>query len=141
MDLPLQARVADGVLRPLSADPSRLDPVCVGIFEESVIAIPNYRIVITSTWRLAYSLAALKKLFSAAVAENIVGVTPEVWSDTLHTRHAEILAYLDSKYLNNKKWIAIDDDPDLYPGDTPLLITDPQQGFDEEAAMKLKALI
>ena len=131
----------DGVLRRLTSDPSRFDKDCLDCFELLIRQCPEVKIVISSTWRFAMSLAAIRKRFSPDVAEKIVGVTPEAPINSLHDRYKEICAYLKRPGVEAKCWIAIDDDPELYPQGAPVLLTDPNTGFDNNCADKLKRLI
>jgi len=131
----------DGVLRRLTSDPSRFDKDCLDCFELSIRQYPEVKIVISSTWRLAMSLTAIRNRFSSDVAGRIVGVTPETPINSLHSRYKEICAYLKKPGVEVKRWIAIDDDPELYPKEAPVLLTDPNNGFDHICADKLKRLI
>ena len=127
----------DGVLRRLTSDPSRFDSDCLEKFESAVRPLPNVKVVISSTWRLAMSLTVLRRLFSADVAERIVGVTPELSAHSTHARYIEIRAYLKAQSTGSKNWVAIDDDPEHFPTTAPVLLTDPDVGFNAECAIRL----
>ena len=131
----------DGVLRRLTSDPSHFDKDCLDCFELSIRQCPEVKIVISSTWRLAMSLKAIRNRFSPDVAEKIVGVTPEAPINSLHSRYKEICTYLKKPGVEAKRWIAIDDDPELYPKGAPVLVTDPNRGFDHNCTNKLGQLI
>ncbi len=126
----------DGVLRRLSADPSCLEPRCVEQFGLAVRPIEELKIVISSTWRLAMSLGELRGHFPDEIAARIVGVTPELTDDGPHVRYREIMAYLSARGID-ESWLAIDDDPELFPQQAPALITDPYQGFDSRCVVRL----
>ena len=50
--------------------------------------------------------------------------------NTPYVRHLEILAYLRKHDLEDVDWIALDDQPDLFPpGLSNLIVCDPEKGF------------
>lgn len=131
----------DGVLRRTSSDPSGFDQDCLQHFESAVRQCPVTKIVITSTWRLAMPMKEIRNRFSPDIAERIVGVTPDCYDDE-HPRLAEIRAFLSSRNLDRMPWIAIDDDPEHFPPGSPVLFTDPEDGFDaDDAAHLVKVLL
>ena len=94
------------------------------------------QIVITSTWRIAFTIGELKANFSKDIRQRILGVTPEIEDGRKWPRSREIQAFLDSRKLE-APWVAIDNEPALFHSDTPLVVTDSQLGFDSKAANKL----
>lgn len=128
----------DGVLRRKSSPLYRLESDLVGNFEETVRVAPEAKIVITSSWREAFGLSELRKLFSADIALRIVGTTPRSLDLNDFYRYNEVLAYLKRFDTLQAPWIAIDDDPEHFPADAPVLLVDPEKGFDAEMAKKLK---
>lgn len=131
----------DGVLRRVTSNPSRFDQDCLEYFQSAVRQCPVSKIVITSTWRLAMSLKELRSCFSPDIAARIVGVTPENLEEEEYERHAEVKAFLEGKHLMALPWVAIDDDPSYFPPGSPVLLTDPQKGFDAECAARLVKLL
>lgn len=129
----------DGVLRRDGAPKSRLEQVCLLAFEAAVLSDADTRIVIASTWRLVHRLEALRKLFSPGLAERIEGITPDLPEAEAYVRHAEVLAYLGRKGLHGTRWIAVDDDAELYRPGAPLIRVDPGTGFDERCGAELRA--
>jgi hypothetical protein len=130
----------DGVLHPVHSD--RADHFCMLKNFESVIReFPVVRIVISSTWRQAYSLTHLKSLFSSDVAARIIGKTPDCEdSSDEHIRFKEIRQYLNQPSMLAMKWIAVDDAEFEFPESCQnVLLCDPQRGFDNEIAGKLRA--
>jgi hypothetical protein len=123
----------DGVLRRKEAPLHRFEKPLVARFEEAVRRIPDAQIVITSSWREVLGLEDLRKLFSADVAERIVGMIPF----GNQGRYGEILAYLKESGSAGLRWVVVDDDPYGYPRDTPLILVDPATGFSEDDARKL----
>lgn len=123
----------DGVLRRKSAPFYRFEKPLLAAFEAAVRRLPDARIVVTSSWREVVDLTGLRRLFSADVAERIVGVTPFVEQG----RYGEILAYLKQSGAGGQRWLVVDDDPYGYPSDIPLILVDPAKGFDAEQAERL----
>ena len=127
----------DGVLRRVTSDPSGFDQDCLDHFESALRQCSVSKVVISSTWRLAMSLKELRSRFSPDIAARIVGVTPENLEEETYERHAEILMFMREKKVTALPWLAIDDDPAYFPPGSPVLLTDPQKGFDAECAARL----
>jgi hypothetical protein len=127
----------DGVLRRISSDPSVFEPSLLTTFEAALKPFNNISIVITSTWRLVIPLSEIKGLFSKSTADYIIGVTPELHNDTSYPRYEEILSYLKINKLEKQNWVAIDDDRDNFPTNSPVIYTDPNIGFSEHEVVKL----
>jgi hypothetical protein len=130
----------DGVLRRASSARSRFEKDCLDAFETAIRSLPDARIVITSTWRLGIPLEQLRSLFSADVAQRIVGATPDLVEDETHARYKEIQLYLRKRNAEGESWIAIDDQPEHFPQHAPVLITDSDEGFDSACAARLLQL-
>jgi hypothetical protein len=128
----------DGVLRRKQSPLYRFDQDCLMLFEGAMRALPELKIVITSSWREAFSLAEMRRLFSPDIAARIVGTTPKSSSSADFTRHREVLAWLNWWGYENAPWLAIDDDPLNYPPRLKnLLLIDACRGFDPKAAASL----
>jgi len=98
----------DGVLHPFHRPSGTF--VLVPYFEEVLRDFPEVDIVISSTWREAYSLPQLQKFFSEDIAQRIIGVTPQLASfEHAFIREAEILAWRRKKKRERESWIALDD--------------------------------
>lgn len=84
---------------------------------------PNVQIVISSTWRENHSLEELAALFSLDIRSRIVGVLPVIeirsLADMENIRFKEISLYLNGR---SDRWVALDDDLDLFPKDCVNLI-------------------
>ena len=119
----------------------KLDADCLGRFEEVVRAMPRARVVITSSWRDLESLSEIRARFSPDIALRIIGVVPSVLHRDDFPRHREVLAYLKNEGLGDEPWVALEDDPIAYPATAPVLMTDPDLGFDESAARRLLAMV
>ncbi|OQW92669.1 MAG: hypothetical protein BWK79_14185 [Beggiatoa sp. IS2] len=129
---------SDGLPIDLEEDFVKFDPVCLGKFEAVIRQSETCKIVISSSWREIFSLKTIKNLFSPDVAEKVVGMTPMATRPVKYYRYYEITSYLESNKLSQEDWVAIDDIPEHFPKDTPLVITNPYIGFDSKAAENLK---
>jgi HAD domain in Swiss Army Knife RNA repair proteins len=130
----------DGVLRRKASPPMVFDAECLACFEIAVREIPKARIVISSSWRDLESLSEIRARFSPDVALRIIGMVGYVLTSDDFPRHREVLAYLKNEGLEGQPWVAVEDDPVAYPAGAPVLMTDPDRGFDEEAARRLLEL-
>ena len=90
---------------------------------------------------MAMPLKELRSRFSPDVAARIIGVTPENLGEETYARLAEIRLFLADRKLNSVPWVAIDDDPSLFPQGSPVLLTDPNKGFDTECGDRLVKLL
>ena len=131
----------DGVLRRKKSPLYRLDAPCLRAFEQAIRSLPNAQIVITSSWREAFTVDQMRGLFSPDVARQIIGVTPIAPNQDGHYRHREVLAYLKLNRRENDLWLALDDDPLHYPRLNNVLLIDGERGFDSDAAQRLASVV
>ncbi len=134
----------DGVLKPLTQGntPNVFNRDCLDAFENVVRRYDNIKIVISSTWKLVYSLKKIRQLFSEDIQPLVVGMTPETTGQIIpYERHKEVLSYLCTHNDEDAKWVAIDDDPEHFPEICPVIITNPDEGFNESIALKLIDMI
>ena len=127
----------DGVLRRQGSPLYGLDRDLVANLEGVLRALPGVQVVITSSWREAFSLAELRKHFSADIAARIAGVTPSSRSRDGFCRHREVLAYLKKNATAGESWMALDDDREHYPPGAPVLLVDSAVGLDAAMAVEL----
>ena len=127
----------DGVLRRLQAPEAELETCCLEAFEDALRSLPDAEIVITSNWRECNPVDELRRLFPESIRARIVGATPLDDSREDWARHREVLAYLRSRGLEDRPWIAIDDNPLHYPSRCPVLLIDPEVGFNRDAGRQL----
>jgi hypothetical protein len=127
----------DGVLRRQNASRDRLEAAPLEAFENAMRWIPDGEIVIASSWREGFSLDELRGFFPEELRARIVGITPLALSRDSHGRHREVLAYLRRHGLQNRPWIAIDNDREHYPPGCEVLLIDGSVGFDREAGKRL----
>lgn len=87
---------------------------------------PEIKIVISSSWRENRPWENVIKAFSLDIAARIIGATPVLKQKEppylKHPRHEEILDFLNQKNLTTAEWVALDDDPKIYPPDCQNLI-------------------
>lgn len=119
----------------------KFDPTCLHEFETVVRQSENCQIVISSSWREVFSLKTIKSLFSADIAEKVIGVTPIATRPVKYYRYQEIIWYLKSNKLTHAEWVAVDDIAEHFPKDAPLVITNPFTGFDRGAAEQLQTYL
>ena len=105
----------DGVLHPEHCHESK-HLCCLPILEDALRQVPECKLVITSTWRLAHPFTALRKRFSRDIAARVVGVTPmfselKQVPDTLvsYPREAECHAWRSANGVLHLPWLAVDD--------------------------------
>ena len=86
----------DGVLKPdqnsFSGNPHNVfDQNCLDNFENAVRPFDNIKIVISSTWKLVYSLKKIRKLFSDDIQPLVIGMTPDAYGQTTdYERYKEV---------------------------------------------------
>ena len=124
----------DGVLRRASAPKYRFEADLLACFEDCVRQVTDARIVISSSWREAYSIPEMRKHFSGDVAALIVGKTPRAARPADHQRYHEVRAWLRQRGFEGEPWVALDDDPLHYPAHPNVRLLDAEEGFDAEAA-------
>ena len=131
----------DGVLRRKQSPLYRLDAACLRAFERAIRSLPDLQIVITSSWREAFTLDQMRGLFSPDIALRIIGITPIAPNQGGQYRYREVLAYLKLKGQENDSWVALDDDPLNYPLLNNVLLIDGERGFNTDAAQQLAGVV
>jgi len=134
----------DGVLHPEHCHESQHFS-CLHILEDALRQVPEFKVVITSTWRLEQSFEALQQRFSTDVADMIQDVTPR-YSDLTNVpntlvgyqREAECHAWLWSNNLPHCNWVAVDDRSWLYrPFCKSLFLVEGRTGLTPAAGSQL----
>lgn len=82
---------------------------------------PDVGVVLTTSWRLDYSLEELRRYFVADLRARVVDVTPALLEYTPAKRYAEIQVWL-RRHGACRPWAALDDDASLYPPECPQLV-------------------
>lgn len=133
----------DGVMHPVN----QLDLFCR---EEHLARVlrdfPSVEIVISSAWRKTHTLTKLQTFFLTDLRERIIGVTPVFQIGDADTRtvpgarYHEIQKYLADTGKRNRRWIALDDDPEFFPPRCAgLLLCDGKHGFGVAEEKTLRA--
>jgi hypothetical protein len=113
------------------------------LLEQYLHAMPELALVISSTWREAYPFERLQGIFSAALRERVIGVTP-----VLNTRfqnggrQREVEAFLLERgwQASEVAWVALDDMLSFFDQDCPHLIhVNSRHGFGEAEGRRLLA--
>lgn len=134
----------DGVLHP--APPHNRDAgvlSCMERFEDVMREFPSWSIVISSSWRQAFSLDVIKGFFSDDIAGRVHGMTPVLDADLHCLKQREIEQYLVNTGQSHMPWLALDDQAGEFDEDMPnLVLCDPARGFDEisEATLRKKMM-
>lgn len=92
----------------------RFDDKCVKVFND-ILKITDPIIVLSSDWKLNYTIEAMNNIFEVNKIEGIISdFTPSLWgtkylsySDLDECRAQEILMYVNDHQVSN--WVAIDD--------------------------------
>ena len=119
----------DGVLRRTSAPKYKLESALVTNLERWVASRKEaVEIVISSTWKDAFSLDYIRALFPLALRVKIVGRTPTLTGPHItYPRYEEVMEYNRTHGVD--KWIAFDDQPSLFPATRSLVAIDGAVGF------------
>ncbi len=114
---------------------------------ESVIRdYADARIVISSDWRMLFSLSKLVSRFSEDIRPRIAGATPHLIpkrGPELHgLREREAMLWLAQHESDpvSAQWCALDDAPGNWLTRSRLVLTDFKRGFTEEDALRLRRL-
>jgi len=132
----------DGVLSPEPRNDYVFDKDCLAHFENAIRTLDDVKIVISSTWKLVYSLKEIKGRFSPDIQPLIVGMTPDAYGKIEpYERHGEVLAYLRLAEDEDAEWVAIDDDSEHYPKKCTVILTGSSIGFNHTSALKLRKIL
>jgi hypothetical protein len=115
----------------------------IALLDSWLARMEDVEIVISSSWREAYPIESLKKIFPAPLRERIIGATPILENGYAKGgRQREIEAYLAATSLHhaNAAWIALDDNAAFFDAGCPFLVlVDPARAFGDEEGRKLLA--
>lgn len=140
----------DGVTHPEPCYPDNL--LCrLPLIEEVLRAHPTVSIVISSSWRDAYTFEELRAFFSADLAPRVIGVTPSIKRPSGDWLPGQVPQYereweCDSWMRQNRPWgtpwLAIDDRAHWFrPDCSELLLTDSSVGFQLEDQLTLRSML
>jgi hypothetical protein len=92
-----------------------------------LVALTGAKVVVSSTWRMYYSVEGLQQLLeSRGFRGEVVGKTPELWC----YRGAEIQEWL-YEHLEVEQFVILDDDNDMEKLARKMVQTDPEKGLTE----------
>lgn len=131
----------DGVLHPTGPSNGDKGVLChLHRFEAVMHDFPNWKIVISSSWREEFSLETIQGFFTPNIASRIVGTTP-ILSSSRYVREEEIRQYLYSTGQQSATWVALDDAIYEFFDKSNLILCHPEIGLDEVAAEKLRTAL
>ncbi len=140
----------DGVTHP---EPCHQEGVfCrVELIVEVLQRFPTVEIVISSSWRMQYTLSELQDFLVELPPHRIIDVTPSIKSPSLEwtqgvyslsERQWEIETWMKANRPLGTPWIALDDRAFWFEeGCKNLLLTDKKTGFTKDDALILEAMI
>ena len=118
---------------------------CLPLFEEVLREFDEARVVITSDWRMLFSIAKLKSRFAEDVRARVVGATPHLLAkqgaELPGLREKEARLWLSQHGNHGAPWLAIDDAPGNWVTRSRLILTDFKRGFLEEDAAATRRLL
>ena len=142
----------DGVLIAYPEDEAmspHFTPRCVAALKKVIKAVPEMKIVFSSTWRLPEHVARLREQWTAhgLPPELTLDGTPDTRRDSavaMRTRRGvEIRAWLEA-HPEVKQWVAIDDDREGIGSlieEARCVFTDLRDGFTEDQAARVVAML
>lgn len=135
----------DGVLHPrggaMAGERFSKKAMFEGLLREP--ALLHIVIVISSTWREAYSLKNLISIFSEDIQPRIIDATPILNDmDSAFQRYREIKGWL-SRHPEVNRWVALDDAAGDFPQNKGLngVFTDPDVGLEKRDIDSLRSLL
>jgi hypothetical protein len=135
----------DGVLHPKGANAAHDHFSKKHLLEELLLEpeLSGVQVVISSTWREAYSLDRLRLFFSPRMQTRIVDRTPVLDDlDGEFLRYREVRGWLNRHPLTNA-WFALDDDREGFPPSQSrnVVFTNPSFGVTESQIADLRSLL
>ncbi len=83
----------------------------------------KFKIVVSSSWRATYEFDILVEAFEKSLQDNVIGHTPISNNGFLNGgRYLEIKQYCKKNFIEDSKWIAVDDMERLFPNNCKNLI-------------------
>lgn len=120
---------------------------CLPLIESVIREFEEAKIVISSDWRMLFSLQKLVARFSDDIRPRVAGVTPHMLPKQgaeLHgLRERESMLWLAQHEADmaTAAWCAIDDAPGNWLSRSRLVLTDFKRGFTEEDAGALRRML
>lgn len=117
------------------------------LIEDVIREFDEARVVISSDWRMSFSLSRLVGRFSPDIRARVVGASPHLIPKSgpeLHgLREREALLWLGQHVpdVERAAWCALDDAPGNWLTRSRLVLTDFKRGFTEEDATVLRRML
>ena len=132
----------NGVLH--STNSKALEFELVPLFAQYLGPYANkFKIVISSSWRQNHSLEFLINIFPPSIKRTINGITPTHLNDlSAQGRYNEIKDYCNACSIKNNEWIAVDDNPTLFPPQCQnLVLVNSIKGVTEKELARIVAFV
>lgn len=143
----------DGVIHPVGSEQSTYFCRLPMLEEFLMNEAPDWRVVISSSWREYFSLEAIRTFFSPVMRDRVVGCTPvsedrsipATWGGqaSLYPREVEIRHYLLRHCLPPNDWVALDDHAQWFrdpASNGHLVITNPAIGLTGDDIASLRRI-
>ncbi|MDR0702376.1 MAG: hypothetical protein LBF61_08235 [Azoarcus sp.] len=120
---------------------------CLPLIEAVLRDFDEAKVVISSDWRMLFSLPKLRSRFSEDIRSRILGVTPHILprrGSELHgLREQEAKMWLQQHTpdIAAAAWCALDDAPGNWISRSRLVLTDFKRGFTDEDATVLRNML
>ncbi|MDR2030989.1 MAG: hypothetical protein LBP86_01725 [Azoarcus sp.] len=120
---------------------------CLPLIEAVLRDFDEAKVVISSDWRMLFSLPKLRSRFSEDIRPRILGVTPHILprrGSELHgLREQEAKMWLQQHTpdIAAAAWCALDDAPGNWISRSRLVLTDFKRGFTDEDATVLRNML
>ncbi|MDR1063504.1 MAG: hypothetical protein LBL48_06180 [Azoarcus sp.] len=120
---------------------------CLPLIEAVLRDFDEAQVVISSDWRMLFSLPKLRSRFSEDIRPRILGVTPHILprrGSELHgLREQEAKMWLQQHTpdIAAADWCALDDAPGNWISRSRLVLTDFKRGFTDEDASVLRNML
>jgi hypothetical protein len=130
----------DGVTHPISGQ--MFDLSCLKQLEDVLVQFPDVEVVISSSWREFMDLKQIRKSLGEIIGHRVVGITPVISESGIkHVRYHEVLKYLEDKGMLGLPWVALDDERQCYPDNTPVIWCDSRVGVSESESKQLESIL
>ena len=120
---------------------------CLPLIEDVLRGFEEAKIVISSDWRMLFSLPKLRLRFSEDIRPRVLGVTPHILprrGSELHglrEQEAKLWLQQHTPDIAAAAWCALDDAPGNWLSRSRLVLTDFKRGFTDEDARVLHDML
>ena len=120
---------------------------CLPLIEDVLRGFEEAKIIISSDWRMLFSLPKLRSRFSEDIRPRVLGVTPHILprrGSELHglrEQEAKLWLQQHTPDIAAAAWCALDDAPGNWLTRSHLVLTDFKRGFTDEDAGVLRHML